>query len=311
MSDSELLLSPSIDQWLQDWIAIKLALGGISEHTAKAYSRDVRGFLDFLTRYRGEELDLSALKSVGIRDARAWMARERNRGISARSLARQFSAVKGFIRWLGELEGFDCAGFLAARAPRFQKPLPRPVSAEAAYELLDHAAQAHSTDWIAARDVAVLSILYGCGLRISEALALKWNASPLPATLRITGKGGKERVVPTIAVTRDAVAKYAKLCPYSPKPDMPLFMGIRGRPLNQREVRRVLDRARTALGLPASATPHALRHSFATHLLRSSGDLRAVQELLGHSSLSTTQAYTAVDKSHLLEVYRKTHPRSC
>ncbi len=300
----------SADCYLDAWIAHKTSVSGISDNSVSAYRRDVHEFLAFLAAHRGQPPGLATLKSITIRDARSWMAHARRRGISPRSLARQLSAVKGFFRWLGETEGFDPVAILSVRAPRFQRPLPRPVPEDAAFDILDHSSEADGPKWVSARDEAVLALLYGCGLRVSEALSLKGSSHPLPDSLRIRGKGGKERLVPAVPAAREAVSRYAELCPFPPAPDAPLFRGVRGGPMNQRTVRKVMQRARAALGLPASATPHALRHSFASHLLKASGDLRAIQELLGHSSLSTTQAYTEVDTAHLAEVYRSAHPRT-
>jgi integrase/recombinase XerC len=199
---------------------------------------------------------------------------------------------------------------LSARAPRFQRRLPRPLSVEGARAMLEAVGEQAGEDWIAARDTAVLTLLWGCGLRISEALGLTGADVPLPEVLRIRGKGGKERVVPVLPAARAAVDRYAALAPFAPVADEPLFRGVRGGPLSPRLIQKAMETARLALGLPASATPHALRHSFATHLLAAGGDLRSIQDLLGHASLSTTQAYTAVDASRLMEVYEKAHPRA-
>jgi integrase/recombinase XerC len=199
---------------------------------------------------------------------------------------------------------------LSARAPRFQRKLPRPLSISGAADMIEAVGTQAPSDWIAARDVAVLTILYGGGLRISEALGLTGRDLPLPDVIRILGKGGKERLVPVLPVMRTAVADYVRLCPFAMTPDTPLFKGTRGGPLNPRLVALAMERARLKLGLPATATPHAMRHSFATHLLAAGADLRAIQELLGHASLSTTQAYTAVDSARLMEVYARAHPRA-
>lgn len=291
------------------WIEHKKAVGGISQNTLIAYRRDVSRFLEFLTQHFAEPPRLCTIRTIDIQTARSWMASERRSGVSARSLARQLSAVKGFVHWLGEIHGFDTAAFLAVRAPRFQRSLPRPVSPENALDIINYAeTSARSPAWVKARDAAILILLYGCGLRLSEALALKWSSYPLPDTLSIRGKGGKERLVPTVPLAIQAVARYAELFPFDKDTGSAMFRGVRGATLNQRTVRLVLERARNALGLPSTATPHALRHSFASHLLRASGDLRAIQELLGHSSLSTTQAYTKVDQTQLIEVYEKAHP---
>jgi integrase/recombinase XerC len=220
------------------------------------------------------------------------------------------SAVKGFTGWLAERQGADATAVLSARAPKFRRKLPRPLSIEAAADVLDRVGDQSLEPWIAARDAAVVTLLYGCGLRISEALGLNGAAHPLPEVLRITGKGGKQRLVPVLPAARDAVARYVSLCPVELLPTGPLFRGTRGGALNPRQIALVMEKTRAQLGLPATATPHALRHSFATHLLSAGGDLRAIQELLGHASLSTTQGYTAVDTQRLMEVYDKAHPRA-
>jgi integrase/recombinase XerC len=253
---------------------------------------------------------MASLRDLPATDLRSWMAAERGRGLSARSLARSLSAVKGFLAWVADRDGGDVTAILQARGPKYRRRLPRPVSEEAAAELLGTVGEQAREPWIAARDEAVVTLLYGCGLRISEALGLTGAAHPLPEVLRITGKGGKERLVPVLPAARAAVARYAGLCPFDLGRNAPLFRGARGGPLNPRLVQAVVEKARMQLGLPATATPHALRHSFATHLLTAGGDLRAIQELLGHASLSTTQAYTAVDAARLMEVYEKAHPRA-
>jgi integrase/recombinase XerC len=243
-------------------------------------------------------------------DLRAWMAEERARGLSPRSLARALSAVKGFAAWAADRTGADATTILSARGPKVRRKLPRPLSEESAAAILTGIGEDARADWIAARDTAIATLLYGLGLRISEALSLTGADHPLPQTLRITGKGGKTRIVPVIPAAAQAVTIYAELCPFELAPTIPLFRGARGGPVNPRMVQAAMERARLRLGLPATATPHALRHSFATHLLSAGGDLRAIQELLGHASLSTTQAYTAVDAARLMEVYEKAHPRA-
>lgn len=241
---------------------------------------------------------------------RAWMASERADGISARSLARKLSSVKGFIGWLAERNSFDATAVLSTRAPKFRKKLPRPLAEDAARAMIDTVELQSEQTWVAARDAAVLTLLYGCGLRISEALGLTGAQSPLPDVLRIQGKGGKERIVPVLPAARQAVEAYVRICPHPLTQDQPLFRGVRGGPLNARTISGVMAKARAQLGLPATATPHAMRHSFATHLLSAGGDLRAIQDLLGHASLSTTQAYTAVDTARLMEVYDQAHPHA-
>jgi integrase/recombinase XerC len=304
------LISAALSQALAAWLDHQRALLGASDNTIKAYQTDVLGFLSFMTEHCGGLQGLSPIAKISVTDMRSWMAHERGRGVGARSLARQLSAVKTFYRWLAEREGFEPTAVLSTRSPKFQKKLPRPLAIDAASAMIETVELQSNEPWVAARDQAVVTLLYGCGLRISEALGLTGADAPLPEVLRITGKGNKERIVPVIPAARDAVNVYLNLCPHDLEPKLPLFRGVRGGKLNQRIVQKAMEQARMQLGLPASATPHAMRHSFATHLLTAGGDLRAIQELLGHASLSTTQAYTAVDTAHLMEVYEKAHPRS-
>ena len=305
-----LALSPAERDALEAWVTHLAALKGRAENTLTAYRRDVTGFLDFLARHRGAQMGLAQLADIGAADLRAWMAYERGRGLSARSLARALSSVKNFLRWLSDREGAEATAALSARGPRYRRKLPRPLSEEAARAVIDTVSDDAREDWVAARDIAVVTLLYGCGLRISEALSLTGAEAQLPETLRIRGKGGKERMVPVLPAARSAVARYASLCPHDLPATEVLFRGVRGGPLSPRIIAKAMEQARLKLGLPATATPHAMRHSFATHLLSSGGDLRAIQELLGHSSLSTTQAYTAVDAARLMEVYEAAHPRA-
>lgn len=305
-----LALSPAARKALESWLEHEKALNGAAENTVKAYRTDLLGFLGFLAGHFGEAPGTAPLSRVGLAEMRAWMAHERGRGVGARSLARALSAVKSFYRWMGQRDGFEPTAVLATRAPKFQKKLPRPLDEDAARAMIGTVETQASRNWVAARDVAVVTLLYGCGLRISEALALTGRDAPLPEVLRIRGKGGKERLVPVIGAARRAVDGYTALCPHEMTADGPLFRGVRGGALNPRLIAGAMERARMQLGLPASATPHAMRHSFATHLLGAGGDLRAIQELLGHASLSTTQAYTAVDTAHLMEAYEKAHPKA-
>ncbi|EAQ44219.1 tyrosine recombinase [Roseobacter sp. MED193] len=309
-TEAQMFISPACRNALQLWLQGLRALDGASDNTINAYQGDISSFLAFMTQHSGAPQGLGALARITTSDMRSWMAQERNAGTGARSLARRLSAVKSFYRWLAEREGFELTAVLAARAPKFQKKLPRPLDEDAARAVIETVELQSNTDWIAARDVAVVTLLYGCGLRISEALALTGKTAPLPSSLRILGKGGKERLVPVIAAAREAVARYIALSPYPNEADGPLFRGARGGALNPRQIQGAMAQARAQLGLPASATPHALRHSFATHLLEAGGDLRAIQELLGHASLSTTQAYTAVDTAHLMAVYNRSHPKA-
>ena len=304
------MIAPALTHALASWLDHCRALGGAAENTVKAYQSDVLGFLAFMTQHHGAAQGLGPLSKITVSDMRAWMASERTRGVGARSLARQLSAVKTFYRWLSEREGFEPTAVLSTRSPKFTKKLPRPLAEDAATAMIDTVEMQATDPRVAARDSAVVTLLYGCGLRISEALSLTGADVPLPQVMRITGKGGKERIVPVIDAAREAVASYLRLCPHPMEPNAPLFRGARGGPLNPRAIQKVMERSRMQLGLPATATPHAMRHSFATHLLTAGGDLRAIQELLGHASLSTTQAYTAVDTAHLMDVYNKAHPRN-
>jgi integrase/recombinase XerC len=304
------VIAPGLLDARERWLSELSAVGGRAEKTIEAYRTDLQSFLAFLQTYEGETLGVSEIARLTTRTMRAWMAHERGRGLSARSLARALSAVKSFVAWQAEKEGFDPTPVLATRSPKFQKKLPRPLSEDAARTMIDTVDLQSATDWVGQRDMAVVTLLYGCGLRISEALSLLGRDLPLTDSLRILGKGSKERIVPVIPAARRAVQGYVDTCPFQMTPDETVFRGARGGALNPRIVQKVMERARNQLGLPDTATPHAMRHSFATHLLNSGGDLRAIQELLGHASLSTTQAYTAVDTVRLMEVYQAAHPRS-
>jgi len=295
---------------LVHWCAHLRGVQGVARATVDAYGADVRLWLLFIIEHLDDDFSTSKLLELEKSDIRAFMAHEQARGVSARSLARRLSSVKGFTRWLSDRQGGDATAILAQRAPKFRRKLPRPISPEAAGKVLAGIGDEARDDWIAARDTAVATLLYGCGLRISEALSLTGAQASLPEALHITGKGGKDRLVPVLPAARAAVGAYARLCPWPLPRNQALFRGARGGPLSPRLVQLAMERVRHRLGLPPSATPHALRHSFATHLLAAGGDLRAIQELLGHASLSTTQAYTAVDAAHLMDVYSRAHPRA-
>lgn len=303
-------VSPARADLLEAWLGHLKSLDGRAEATLAAYRADVLGFLAFLAVHAGGDGGVGSLARLGLSEMRAWMAHERARGLSPRSLARALSSVKSFIRWLAEREGFDPAAVIATRAPSYTRKLPRPLSEEAAREVIARIEVQARAPWAGLRDVAVATLLYGCGLRISEALSLTGGDLPLGDVLRIRGKGGKERIVPVIPAARAAVARYAAACPHPIGRSGPLFRGVRGGPLSPRLVSGAMASVRRQLGLPATATPHALRHSFATHLLNAGGDLRAIQELLGHASLSTTEAYTAVDTARLMQVYERSHPKA-
>ena len=308
--DTVSLISPAARDALSRWLDHQRALKGAAENTVTAYQGDVSDFIGFITHHKGAPQGLGALAEISISDMRSWMARTQGDGVGPRSMARKLSAVKAFYRWLAEREGFEPTAVLSTRSPKFQKKLPRPLAPDAARALIDCVEEQGRAPWIGTRDVAVLTLLWGCGLRISEALGLRGADAPLREVLRIIGKGGKERVVPVLPAARAAVAAYMDACPYDSSAEDPLFWSVKGRPLSPRAISQVMADARMQLGLPATATPHAMRHSFATHLLDAGGDLRAIQELLGHASLSTTQAYTAVDTARLMDVYNKAHPKA-
>ncbi len=296
--------APQAVSFMQRWLEAA-QVAGKSGKTLAAYRRDVSGFLGFLTGYKGGDVGLRTLAGLDVTDMRAWMAHERGRGLSARSLARALSAVKGFYGWLHEAEGVDNPAVASMRGPRARPRLPRPVEAADASEMISMVD--HKEAWVAARDTAVMLLLYGCGMRVSEALGLDRGQAPLPEVLRIIGKGGKERLLPVLPVARAAVEAYLKACPYDLEGG-PLFVGVRGKRLGARMVQKQMEALRRQLGLPSTATPHALRHSFATHLLEAGGDLRTIQALLGHASLSTTQVYTSLDQTRLMDVYERSHP---
>jgi integrase/recombinase XerC len=275
----------------------------------RAYVATAHRLIDFLQRHRGGPVEPADLRALGAADLRAFLAQRRGEGLGAASAARELSGVRAFLRYAAEQSG-EIAVLPRTRAPKRPRTLPRPASPEDAMGLAEDAAGAASAAWIGARDLAVLLLLYGGGLRVAEALSLTARALPIGTTLRVTGKRAKTRIVPVVPAIREAVDEYVRQCPWPLSGDAPLFVGARGGPLNPDLVRRSVAAARRRLGLPDSLTPHALRHSFATHLLARGVDLRALQELLGHASLSSTQIYTAVDAARLLDVYRHAHPRA-
>ena len=279
-----------------------------SPHTVRAYVATAHRFLEFLGRHRGEEIGRYGLLTMPASDLRAFLADRRASGLGASSAAREMSAVRAFLSFAAEDLG-EIPQLPRTRAPKRPRTLPRPASPDDALALAEEAGSA-SEDWTAARDMAILLLLYGSGLRIAEAMGLQASVLPIGRTLRVTGKRNKRRVVPVVDAVREAIAAYVQACPYSLSGTTPLFLGARGGPLNADLVRRSVRTARRRLGLPDSLTPHALRHSFATHLLAGGADLRSLQELLGHASLSSTQIYTEVDAARLLDVYRHAHPRA-
>ena len=297
------------------WLAFIATERRLSPKTCEAYARDVGFFLSFLTGHLGDKPKLSDLAKLAPADIRSFLSHRRGNGVEARTLQRSLAAARSFARYL-EREGRGKSGALSAvRAPKVAKTLPRPLDAQSALALADPSTRAYEErePWVLARDAAVLSLLYGAGLRIAEALSLNRSEIPAPGTadsITVTGKGNKTRMVPLIPQIAQAIADYIAICPFNLPENEPVFRGEKGGPLSPRIVQLAMERMRGALGLPDSATPHALRHSFATHLLARGGDLRSIQELLGHASLATTQIYTQVDTTHLLEAYRAAHPRA-
>jgi len=280
-----------------------------SAHTVRAYGATAHRLIEFLGRHRGEAVDSSTLTSVEAADLRAFLADRRAGGLGAASAARELSGVRAFLKYAAEQQGTP-AQLPRTRAPKRPRTLPRPAAPDEAMELAENAADAASASWIGARDLAILLLLYGAGLRVAEAMSLTASILPIGQTLRVTGKRSKTRIVPIVSAVREAIGDYVTQCPYPLRGEVPLFVGARGGPLNPDLVRRAVAAARRRLGLPDTLTPHALRHSFATHLLAGGADLRSLQELLGHASLSSTQIYTAVDAARLLDVYRHAHPRA-
>ncbi len=298
----------------RDWLSHLGHERRLSPKTLEAYGRDLRQFCAFLTEHLGASPNLRAVAALKPADLRAFLGQRRRDGAGNRTLMRQLAALRSLARF-GERDGrLSAAAFAATRGPRLGKGLPRPLDAKAAAAVTraDSRAGEERPDWVLARDAAVLSLLYGSGLRISEALGLKRSQAPANAgdALTVLGKGGKTRMVPVLPVVVEAIAGYLAQCPWRLQPDGPLFVGVKGGPLSPRIIQLAVEGLRGSLGLPSSATPHALRHSFATHLLGRGGDLRAIQELLGHASLSTTQVYTRIDSSRLLAAYDAAHPRA-
>ena len=303
---------PDLQKARESWLKALAGERRLSALTLDAYERDTRQFLHFLTGHCGGPPGLADIADLRPADLRAFLAARRATGAGTRTLGRGLAGVRSLLRHLERRGLANAAGAAALRAPKQPKSLPKPLTAADARRVVSGGGQLAEEPWIAARNAAVLTLLYGCGLRISEALGLDGAdlAAPQEAVLRITGKGGKTRLVPVLPVAFRAAAEYRRLCPYHLGAGEPLFRGARGGALNPAIVQREMAKLRSALNLPDTATPHALRHSFATHLLGRGGDLRTIQELLGHASLSTTQIYTGVDTARLLEIYESAHPRA-
>ncbi len=312
--DQDFLISTKLDlqKARAKWLASLADERRLSALTVDAYERDTRQFLQFLTGHCGEAPGLADIAELRPADLRAFLAFRRGRGAGARTLGRGLAGVRSFLRYLERRGLVNAAAAAALKAPRAPRALPKPLTAADARKVASGEGQLAEEPWIAARNAAVFTLLYGAGLRISEALGLLGGqvGELRQGALRITGKGGKTRLAPVLPVSAEAVVEYQRLCPYHLEADGPLFRGARGGALQPAIIQREMKRMRSALNLLETATPHALRHSFATHLLGRGGDLRAIQELLGHASLSTTQVYTGVDTARLLEIYDAAHPRA-
>lgn len=311
MNELLIIADPKLMAERQTWLQSLGDERRLSENTVEAYERDTRQFFTFMTSHLAGPVKLKDIESLRPADLRGFLATRRKDGAGARTLGRGLAGIRSFLRHLEKRGLVNAAGASAIRSPKQPKSLPKPLSATQALAVVSEANQLSEEPWISARNSAVLTLLYGCGLRISEALGLTANDFHGSArALRITGKGNKTRLVPLLPIALEAVELYRKLCPFHLGGDVPLFRGAKGGPLQPAIIQREMQKLRSALGLADTATPHALRHSFATHLLGNGGDLRTIQELLGHASLSTTQVYTGVDSVRLLDVYDRAHPRA-
>ncbi|AGF75089.1 site-specific tyrosine recombinase XerC [Bartonella australis AUST/NH1] len=296
----------------KDWLDDLVQVRRVAAQTAEAYERDTRQFLSFLCYHLGNKPTFDDLANLRVADLRAYLAHRRAHNMSARSLSRNMASLRSFFSYLSRAQLVDVPAVKFIRTPKYPKSLPKPLTVRAAVQLVKQEDSQEDEPWIIARNAAVLILLYGCGMRISEALALtpEQFSDPEVKSLSVTGKGGKTRLVPLIKVVHEAVQNYLECCPYSLENGQPMFRGARGGPLQPAIIQRAVQNLRASLHLPKTVTPHALRHSFATHLLSRGGDLRTIQELLGHACLSTTQIYTHIDTDNLLEIYQKAHPRA-
>ena len=311
-SDLPLLeATPQLLSARKDWLEQLQKTRRVAKLTVEAYERDSRQFLSFLCQHLGHIPDISDLSGLRVADMRSFLAYRRNMGVDSRSLGRGLAGIRSFFNFLTRAGLADVPAARIVRTPKQPKSLPKPLNIADALHIVDKKTQLDDEPWVASRNAAILTLCYGCGLRISEALSLTpADFSDKNATsIYVTGKGGKTRLVPVIPAVHEAIDDYLSCCPFILPPDQPLFRGVRGGKLQRAIVERAVQQLRASLGLPDSVTPHALRHSFATHLLSRGGDLRTIQELLGHASLSTTQIYTGVDTDRLMEVYKKAHPR--
>ncbi len=307
---ADILASTELQDAVRDWSQWLSSERRTAKHTTEAYGRDVGRFMHFLAGHLGGPANLSDLANLKPADFRSYLAHRRSEGLSNTSLARSMSAIRSLFRFLERRDLIHNPAINAVGTPKRPHGVPKPLSVRQAVSSVKQVSQLQDEGWLGKRDTAILFLLYGCGLRISEALSLNRQHKPTGDVLVVTGKGNKQRMVPVLAIVREAIEDYLKDCPFQLDDDDPLFVGKRGRRLDPGIIQRQVRQLRGMLGLPETATPHALRHSFATHLLSDGGDLRTIQELLGHASLSTTQRYTEVDSQRLLEVYNSAHPRA-
>ena len=313
MIKSSLAILPITDDLqsaIHDWREWLVAERRASAHTVSSYQLDLQSFFNFMAEYRGGKIKLAALGALTLMDFRAWLASLAHENIQAASRARALAGVRNFFRWLDRTGRLHNAAIDLLRAPKTPERLPRPVSEEDAQNIVALSKNTLQEGWVGLRDQALFTLLYGAGLRISEALGLCWRDLNQQDRLTVTGKGNKQRNVPLLPIVREALGKYKKACPFSGTATAPVFVGMRGEVLNAGVAQRAMRQLRRDLNLPDTVTPHALRHSFATHLLASGADLRSLQELLGHSSLSTTQLYTRIESAQLAATYRAAHPRA-
>lgn len=309
---NELLILCAADLYkhLQDWHGYLRTERNVSRHTLRAYIGDVSHFLKFLNGHLGKPVSLNDLSEAGIRDFRAWMSKKAMEGTANSSRARSLSGIKNFLGWLDKQGVMHNASLGIIRSPKLPHKIPRPLHEVQARDLLQSASALAKEDWIGLRDRALFTLLYGCGLRIDEALSLNMGDLPRDGFIRVTGKGRKERQVPVIEIVERHLKDYLDACPFPSEDSRAIFLGVKGERLNQGVAQKAMRQLRSVLGLPENATPHALRHSFATHLLQNGANLREIQELLGHASLSTTQRYTEINAEELLKIYKAAHPRA-
>ncbi len=301
---------PAVRRAAEDWCAWMAHERRLSPNTLEGYARDLGGFMAFLSRHLGFPPGLRDLEALRSADFRSFLAELGNRKLARTSTARAVSVLRSFFRFLDRREIISNAAASALRTPKIPKSVPKALDREDALRVMEEVGDFDVREWVSKRDTAVMLLLYGCGLRIGEALGLNRADVPVQGVMRVRGKGNKERMVPVLPVVAEAVKAYLEVCPFEQGEDGPLFFGVQGKRLNARAIQERMQKLRIYLSLPETATPHALRHSFATHLLAGGGDLRTIQELLGHASLSTTQRYTDVDAAHIQAVYNTTHPRA-